>query len=65
MLSEQKEVKDVSKFKQDNLSILLFDEIESKGSIDKKNGTECLKAPTSVDPAVIMYTSGSTGEPKA
>ena len=50
---------------QDDFKIVSFDDIESRGSEAKKNNIKVFKTPSSNDPAVIMYTSGSTGEPKA
>ena len=54
-----------SKSFQDDFKIVYFDDIESRGSEAKKNNTKVFKTPSSNDPVVIMYTSGSTGEPKA
>lgn len=49
--------------KQNSVTIIPFEHVESKGAAKAFSKT-ALKAPSPESEAVIMYTSGSTGEPK-
>ena len=48
--------------KQNQITIVPFQHVENRGA--KSDNTSLLKAPGPESEAVIMYTSGSTGEPK-